>query len=214
VTGAAGPDAAAARLGRIRAALDARLGRVSCAIEAVHHRHNVSAILRTCDALGVHRVDLVEGHFTPTRGAARGAERWLDIRHHTDPDDAIGDLTRAGFAVYVADLDDDGVPPEEVPVDRPVCLWFGAELEGVAPSARAAAAGVVQIPMRGLAQSLNVSVAAAVAMRPVAERARALGREALLDDATRDATWRAWLAREEKLLAVARARGEWSFPKR
>ena len=204
-------DAAAARLGRIRKALDARLGRVACAIEAVHHRHNVSAILRTCDALGVHRVDLVEGHFTPTKGAARGAERWLDIRHHTSPLDAMRELTAAGFAVYVADLDPDSVTPEQVPVDRPVCLWFGAELEGVATEARAAAAGVVQIPMRGLAQSLNVSVAAALALRPVAERARATGPDALLDAATRESTWRRWVEREEKLLATAKALGEWSF---
>ena len=47
------------RLDRMRAVLEQRLVHVRCAIEAVHHRHNVSAILRTCDALGVHRVDLV-----------------------------------------------------------------------------------------------------------------------------------------------------------
>lgn len=201
-------EAAAARLGRIRRALDARLGRVACAIEAVHHRHNVSAILRTCDALGVHQIHLVEGHFTPTRGAARGAERWLEIHHHTSVDDAVQAITAAGFDIYVADLGDRTLTPEQVPVDRPVCLWFGAELEGVGPEVRAASTGVVQIPMRGLAQSLNVSVAAALALRPVAERARATGPDALLDAETRQRTWRAWVAREETLLATARAMGE------
>ena len=65
--------------------------------------------------------------------------------------------------------------PEAIPVDRPVCLWFGAELVGVSDAARAAADGVVQLPMMGFAQSLNVSVAAALALRPVADAARRLG---------------------------------------
>lgn len=206
-------DVFALRLARLRAALDDRLASVSCAIQAVHHRHNVSAILRTCDALGVHRVDLVEGHFVPNRGAARGAERWLDLHHHANPADAVAALRSAGFRIYVADLDARSVPPEEVPLDRPVCLWMGAELAGVDPEARAAADGVVHLPMRGLAQSLNVSVAAALILRAVAERARAtLDREALLSDEVREATWSAWLAREEATRDADQTRASWAWP--
>lgn len=199
------------RLARIHAALDARLGYVACAIQAVHHRHNVSAILRTCDALGVHRVDLVEGHFVPNKGAARGAERWLHLHHHPDSPTAIQSLRDAGYAIYVADLDDDSVPPEAVPLDRPVCLWMGAELQGVDEHARAAADGVVHIPMYGLAQSLNVSVAAALLLRPLAERARALGERARLPMQTRRETWQAWLERERTLNDAAAQRAGWSF---
>jgi tRNA (guanosine-2'-O-)-methyltransferase len=81
-------------------------------------------------------------------------------------------------------------------VDAPVCLWFGAELLGVSDAARAAADGVVAVPMRGMAQSLNVSVAAALALRPVADRARALGEEAILPQAERAGTLAGWVARE------------------
>jgi tRNA (guanosine-2'-O-)-methyltransferase len=201
----------ARRLDRMEAVLDARLGRVSCAIQAVHHRHNVSAILRTCDALGIHRVDLVEGHFTATAGTARGAERWLDLHHHESVDAAVHELRKAGFRLWVADLDPDSRAPERVPVDRPVCLWFGAELEGVAEGARAAADGVVQVPMHGMAQSLNVSVAAALTLRPVAERARALGAEALLGEDARAGWWRRWVHREERLWEAARSRTRWRW---
>jgi tRNA (guanosine-2'-O-)-methyltransferase len=188
------------RLGRIRAALDLRLGWVSCAVQAVRHRHNVSAILRTCDALGVHQVHLVEGHFHPTKGASRGAERWLDIHHHAHPTDAVRNIQARGYRVYVADIDDDSVTPEQIPLDRPVCLWFGAELLGVAPEARDAADGVVSIPMRGLSQSLNVSVATALALRPVAERARLeVGARALLSAEEREMWWTRWLEREKAL---------------
>lgn len=200
------------RLERIQAALAQRLAHVSCAVQAVHHRHNMSAILRTCDALGIHRVDLVEGHFKAVRGAARGAERWLDIHHHTSPADAVRALDDAGFSIWVADLDADAVTPEELPLEGPVCIWMGAELEGVDPVAHEAAAGVVRVPMRGLAQSLNVSVAAALTLRPVAERARSLhGDAALLSKEAQAAWWTQWIDREERLHEAARVQGRWRW---
>ncbi|MFK7931560.1 MAG: TrmH family RNA methyltransferase [Myxococcota bacterium] len=197
------------RLHRLRTALDQRLGHVACAIQAVHHRHNISAILRTCDSLGLHQVHLVEGHFTPTRGATRGAEKWLDLHQHTSTSAAIEALRAQHMRIYVADLTDDSVPPEQVPIDKPVCLWFGAELAGVDPEAAKAADGVVHIPMRGLAQSLNVSVAAALALRTVAERARSeLGSQALLTAEHRERVWSMWVQREEALREALAARSD------
>ena len=184
------------RLERMRAVLSQRLVHVRCALEAVHHRHNVSAVLRTCDSLGIHRVDLVsQERFKVSPGAARGAERWLDLQTHPDPTTAVQALQRDGYRVYVADLTHDAVEPSAVPLDRPVCLWFGAEHAGVSPEAAAAADGVVMLPMRGFAQSLNVSVAAALILGQVAERARGLP-EAHLSSGEQDRTLAAWLARE------------------
>lgn len=188
------------RVDRMREVLGERLSHVRCAVEAVYHRHNISAILRTCDALGVYRVHLVAGErVRVSKGAARGAERWLQLAHHDSAVDAMDALRRDGFRVFVADLEGDPKTPEELPLDRPICLWFGAELVGVSPEARAAADGVVTLPMRGMAQSLNVSVAAALALRPVAERARELGPSAFLSDDERAATLEAWIARDEAL---------------
>ncbi len=188
------------RTERMASVLGRRLGHVRCAIEGLYHAHNIAAVLRTCDALGVHHAHLVQGHFQPGRKAARGAERWLDIHLHEDADAAIAELRAAGCSVWVADLDEHALPPEEVPLDRPVCLWFGAELVGVSEAARAAADGVVCIPMRGFSQSLNVSVAAAMALRPVAERARAtIGEAALLPVEERAAVWDAWMERERAM---------------
>ncbi len=195
-----------ARTQRMRSVLSRRLGRVRCAIEAVYHRHNVSAILRTCDSLGLHHVHLVEGHFKPAHGASRGAERWLDLHRHASAEHAIATLRAAGCRIYVADLSDDAVPPEGVPLDEgPVCIWMGAELAGVSEAARAAADGVITIPMHGFAQSLNVSVAAALALRPVAERARQLGEVALLDGPEKQRTWSRWMERAENIDLNARA---------
>jgi len=185
-----------ARRERLARCLDLRLGHVRCAAEAIHHRHNVSAILRTCEALGIHHVHLVTPEFRPS-SSALGAARWLEIHLHDDARDAIDAIQGAGFDIWIADLADECLPPEQVPLDRPVCPWFGAELVGVGEAATRAATGVVSIPMRGLAQSLNVSVAAALTLRPIAERARTrLGDGALLGQAERARIWSSWLDRE------------------
>ncbi|NCG22411.1 MAG: hypothetical protein GWP91_25630 [Rhodobacterales bacterium] len=195
------------RLARIRTALDQRLFHVRVAVESVYHRHNVSAILRTVDSIGIHHVHLVEGHFTPAKGAARGSDRWLNLHREPDPVTAIQNIQAAGFRIYIADLSQDAVPPERVPLDKPVCLWFGAELAGVGAEAKAAAEGVVTVPMRGLAQPLNVSVAAALTMRPVAERAHLLGPSAFLSDEERESVWKSWVQREDDMRNGVRKRG-------
>lgn len=183
-----------------------RLGHVRCAVEHLHHRHNASAILRTCDALGIHRVHLVgDRHFAPSQGASRGAYRWLELYRHRHASEAIAAIRAAGCRLYVADLADDAVAPRAVPLDQPVCLWFGAELAGVCDEARDEADGVVTIPMRGMAQSLNVSVATALALEPVAERARQEVPACGLPDDVVDATLHAWLAREVEDAATAAA---------
>jgi tRNA (guanosine-2'-O-)-methyltransferase len=182
---------------RMQVVLDQRLSLVHCAAEAVYSRHNVSAILRSCDAFGLQHVHLVGGNFTATRGASRGAERWLTVHRHETADRAIDMLRARGVRLFVADFAEDALTPEELPLDEPICVWMGAELAGVSPVARAAADGVVKVPMRGFSQSLNVSVAAAVTLRPLTERARTLGAAALLPAEERQALLRSWVERDD-----------------
>jgi tRNA (guanosine-2'-O-)-methyltransferase len=195
------------RVDRITQTANNRLKRVSIAIEAVHHRHNISAILRTADSLGIATVHLITGDFRAARGAARGAERWLTIHKHPSTLHAISQIHGEGRDIYVADIADDALPPTAVPVNRPLCLWFGAEHAGVSPEAIAASKGMVSLPMHGMAQSLNVSVAAALISSTVSERARALGSESLLSKAEAAAQVARWLEREDLLVTQIKARG-------
>ncbi len=159
----------------------------------------MSAILRTCDSLGLHNVHLVQGKFKPSKGPAKGAERWLALHHHDSAEEAVQALAYQGVALWVADLDERAVPPEQVPVDKPLCLWVGAELTGVSPIAREAAQGVVCLPMRGFSQSLNVSVAAALLLHTITERARlTLGEQMLLSKAQQEELWQQWMERESR----------------
>ena len=162
------------RAERVRATLANRLGSVAVVAEAVRRRHNVSAILRTCEAFGIHEVHLVTQGFRPVPGASRSSERWVDTRILPTTAASLDDLRARGFRIYVADFLPGAYTPETVPVDQPLALVFGSEVRGVSVEARERADGAVLIPMRGLTQSLNVSVSAAILIRTVAERRRVL----------------------------------------
>ena len=80
---------------------------------------------------------------------------------------------KRGFRVFVADLmEDEAFSPDTVPIDEPIAILMGAELTGVSDQARALADGAVCVPMHGLTESLNVSVAAACILQRVTERRR------------------------------------------
>ena len=195
----------AERRARIAAALDRRVGSVVAVCEAVRRRHNVSAILRSCEAFGVHEVHLVTQGFRPSSGAARGAERWVWRRRYDHVADSLSELKARGFRIYVADLTEPSFTPETLPVDGPVALVFGSETRGVSETARHLADGVLRVPMVGLTESLNVSVSAAIALRAVAERRRAVaGNDLGVEEKKR--FLQAWLAAEEAAALGRRAR--------
>lgn len=197
------------RAARVRAALRQRIGSVVCVLEAVHRRHNTSAILRSCEAFGVHEVHLVSGEFRPAKGAARGAERWLDLRLHATIEGAITALKDRGFRVYVADLGAEAYSPDTLPLDGPVAVVFGGEVAGITDAARALADGALTVPMRGLTESLNVASAATCALYRLAERRReALGALGDLDPDREQAFYAAWEAEEAAARAGMEARNQ------
>jgi tRNA (guanosine-2'-O-)-methyltransferase len=183
---------------RIRDVAARRLAHVCVAAEHTWHRHNVSALLRSADAAGVLDVHLVGTRaFEPSSGPSRGTWRWLNLHHHETAADAVTAIAAAGYDLWVADFAEEPVGPEGIPLQRPVCLWFGAELLGVSPEARAAAAGVVTLPMRGMGQSLNLAACATAILHVVTGRALAEhGDRALLPPDARDALTESWLERE------------------
>lgn len=182
----------------VQAALAQRLESVVAVVEAVHRRHNTSAILRSCEAFGIHEVHLVSGSFRPAKGAARGSERWVDLRTHATISESLHQLKERGFKVYVADLTPDAFSPDTLPIEGPVALVFGGEVAGITDEARALADGALCVPMRGLTESLNVAAAASCALFRVAERRRAhLGVVGDLHPDRKSAFYAAWEAEEE-----------------
>lgn len=197
----------ASRKARVREALEHRLGSVVTVVEAVHRRHNTSAILRSCEAFGVHEVHMVTGPFRPAKGAARGAERWLELQLQDSVEASLDALRSRGFRIVVADLQDRAYTPDSVPVDGPLAVVFGNELEGVSDAARSRADGAITVPMMGLTESLNVSVAAACILQRVTTRRRQhLGVAGDLSTERKASFDRMWQEREDAIRLARRHR--------
>ncbi len=168
---------------RILDVLSRRQPDLTVLAEDVYKPHNLSAMLRSCDAVGIGTVHAVR----PTGGVATfnatsaSAEKWVDLVVHERLDDAVAALRAQGMRIYAAHLSDQAVDYRDVDYRGPSAIVFGNEKEGVTPAAAAAADAHVVIPMLGMVQSLNVSVATAVILFE-AQRQR---RDAGLYDAPR-----------------------------
>ena len=198
-----------AREARVRQMLAGRLGSVVVILEAVHRRHNASAILRSCECFGVHEVHLVTKGFKPSKGAARGSERWLEVNRWDSTDAVVETLRTRGFKIYVADLMEEVHSPDSLPIDGNVAILMGAELTGVSDRARELADGAICVPMHGLTESLNVSVAAACILQRLTERKQVATGGGDLPQARQDQFFEEWRVRElqAKQGMLARMRG-------
>lgn len=155
------------RYQRIRQILDRRQPDLTVITEDVHKPHNLSAIIRTCDAVGVFEVhamnEVVPGEELPTFSqVAQGSEKWVELHRHAQIETAIAQLQARKFKVYAAHLSDRAVDYRQIDYTQPTAILMGAERWGVSKQTADCVDGHIIIPMLGMVQSLNVSVAAAV----------------------------------------------------
>jgi tRNA (guanosine-2'-O-)-methyltransferase len=170
------------RVARIERAVASRITSVVVAIDSLADPHNAAAILRTCDGFGVHEVDAIErdAHVLITTRVTKGCEKWMDLRRHASPEACASSLRARGYALFVADMRATKVLDEIATMPR-VALAFGNEHQGISRELRAVADGAFAIPMRGMVESFNVSVAAAITLGAVTKnRAGDLGAEEAL----------------------------------
>jgi tRNA (guanosine-2'-O-)-methyltransferase len=169
------------RLARIDAVVSARLRSVTVVLDRLLDAHNVAAVLRTAEGLGIARVHVVP-HDARDAGAHRrvtqDADKWLAVQIEEDGALVAKKLASEGFAVYAGHLDAQALAYTQIPVERPIALLFGNEHEGPSPHAIAACAGTFRIPMAGFTQSFNVSVAAGIALSQICSARRAFLRSA------------------------------------
>jgi tRNA (guanosine-2'-O-)-methyltransferase len=159
------PVALPERVERIERAVASRLASVMVVVESLADPHNAAAILRTCDGMGVGEVHAIErdADVLITSRVTTGCEKWMTLRRHASARACADEVHARGFVLLVADMHGDRSPDELNAIPR-VALAFGNEHDGVSDALRAAADGSFAIPMRGMVESFNVSVAAAIAL--------------------------------------------------
>jgi tRNA (guanosine-2'-O-)-methyltransferase len=150
------------RYNRIRSLLAARQPDLTLLLEEVSKPHNVSAVFRTADAIGMHRIHAVwEENASLRKGTSLGSQIWVDTQYHASTNAAIEHLHQQDMQVLVTHLDDSAVDFREIDYTKPTAIILGQEKTGATPEAIAGADQSILIPMVGMVQSLNVSVAAA-----------------------------------------------------
>ncbi|MCO5178068.1 MAG: RNA methyltransferase [Thermomicrobiales bacterium] len=191
------------RLARMRGTLERRQPDLTIVIEDVHDPHNVSAMLRSCDAVGVSGAHLVYGvdeRPELSKGVAASAQRWLDLHNHESIPDCYASLRERGYRIYATSLTHDAVDLYDLDLTAPIAFVFGNETRGVSPAGVDGADGCVYIPMMGMVESLNVSVACAVSLYEALRQRQVAGRYAAstwpADEI--DARLRSWLVRDRR----------------
>ncbi len=152
------------RWSRLRTVLDHRQPDLTVVTDFVQKQRNLAAIVRTCDSVGIMRVHAVIGDedYRTYRGTAASAQRWVEVERHRDLETVLASLRADGFQLVAAHLDDSALDYREIDYTVPTALVMGAEIEGVSAQGRGLADRCITVPMLGMVESLNVSVATAI----------------------------------------------------
>lgn len=157
------------RIDRITNVVEQRQRGLMVVFEDIHDPHNAAAILRTCDALGIQKVSFVfdkEKRFNPKRigkASSSSANKWLDFMIFDSTYQCINTLVQDDYTIIATAFTDnaESLTTATFP-EKNIAILVGNEHAGLSQEAIKLSDRVIQIPMAGFVQSLNVSVAAAI----------------------------------------------------
>ena len=153
---------------RLTAVLHKRQPDLTIVLENVFDPHNISAVMRTADAVGIQDIFILNNKIPPHRkwGAksSSSAAKWLTIHQYTNTDDCFAELRKRYKKIYTTHLSTDAVGLHQLNLTESVALIFGNEHSGVSDEIISKADGNFIIPQVGIIKSLNISVACAVTL--------------------------------------------------
>jgi len=153
---------------RLNDVLNKRQPDLTVVLENVFDPHNVSAVMRTCDAVGIQDVYILNNRIPPHkkwgyRSSSTAAE-WLTIHQFTDAEQCFNELRKRFKKIYTSHLGEEAKDIFRIDFTEPIALVFGNERFGVSDDIRSLADGDFIIPQMGIIKSLNISVACAVTL--------------------------------------------------
>jgi tRNA (guanosine-2'-O-)-methyltransferase len=155
------------RKNKIISVINSRQPSLKIVLENVHDPHNVSAIFRTCDAAGIPEVSLVyyiESFPKIGKKSSASAFKWVKKEKFKSIDECYKKLKDEGFKIFASSISNGSVSLYDLDLTKKTAVVFGNEHRGVSAEAAESADKKFLIPMYGMVQSLNVSVAAAVVL--------------------------------------------------
>ena len=156
------------RFNRLTSVLNHRQPDITVVLENVFDPHNVSAVMRTCDAVGIQDIYILNDRIPPHkkwgyRSSSTAAE-WLSVHQFTNADECFGEIKKKYDKVYTSHLGENASDVYSMDLTQSVALVFGNETFGVSDNIRKYADGDFIIPQVGIIKSLNISVACAVTL--------------------------------------------------
>jgi tRNA (guanosine-2'-O-)-methyltransferase len=153
---------------RLLSVLKKRQPDLTVVLENVFDPHNISAVMRTCDAVGIQEIyvltNKIPRHKKWGAKSSSSAAKWLTIHQYEDAEACFDAIRKKYAKIYTTHLSSDAVSVYEIDFTKSVALVFGNEHSGVSEEIRAMADGNFLIPQMGIIQSLNISVACAVSI--------------------------------------------------
>lgn len=153
---------------RLRSVLDKRQGNITVVLENVFDPHNISAVMRTADAVGIQDIYIlntrIPRHKKWGTRSSSSAAKWLTIHQYGNADECFSSLRKRYSTILTTHLSSDAVSLHSIDFTGSMALVFGNEHSGVSEEIRALADGNFIIPQVGIIRSLNISVACAVTL--------------------------------------------------
>jgi tRNA (guanosine-2'-O-)-methyltransferase len=156
------------RHNKLTSVLNKRQGDIAIVMENVFDPHNISAVMRTCDAVGVQDIFIlntkIPRHKKWGAKSSSSAAKWLTVHQYENAEECFFSLRKNYLKILTTHLSSDAISLHEIDMTLPIALVFGNEHSGVSDEIRAMADGNFIIPQVGIIQSLNISVACAVTL--------------------------------------------------
>jgi tRNA (guanosine-2'-O-)-methyltransferase len=145
---------------------------VTVALEDIYQSQNTSAVVRTCECMGLQDLHIIEktNSYQVNTRVLKGSNRWMNLVRHRSKDNdntegCFQSLRKQGYTIYAADPSEEGVSIHDIdPNNGKVAIIFGNELRGVSAYALSQCDQKVRIPMYGFTESLNISVSVAICL--------------------------------------------------
>lgn len=153
---------------RITHALHRRQPDLTVIMENVHDPHNIGAVMRTCDSVGIQEIyvlnNMMRRHVDLETNSAASAAKWLTIHQFEDTEACMAAVKQKYKNIFATHLGESAVSLYELDLTEPVALVFGNEQKGLTDECLKHCNGNFIIPQVGMVKSLNISVACAVSL--------------------------------------------------
>ena len=153
---------------KLQTVLSKRQNDITIVLENVFDPHNISAVMRTCDAVGVQELYVlntkIPRHKKWGAKSSSSAAKWLTVYQFENAEECFSELRKKYSKILTTHLSSDALNLYEIDLTQPVALVFGNEHSGVSEEIRNLADGNFIIPQSGIIRSLNISVACAVTL--------------------------------------------------